>query len=213
MTRTDPRATRSRTAVLDAARALLQEEGPAAVTHQRVAARAGVGRATVYRHWPEPETLLHEAMSGVGLPFFTDFDADLRAWLWRELRRLADEMAQPTVRQVVATLAQAALRDPVARDRFDRWLEVCAQRLHAALVRAAERSEIDPAATAADPADVAARLLGPLVYRTLLDGGAVGDALLEQVIATVVPLGGGAGRDVRGPNHTDSRDAPTCETT
>src|SRR5437016_7314236 len=54
----DPRVVKSRETILSAARTLLQESGPAAVTHQRVAARAGVGRATVYRHWRTPELLL-----------------------------------------------------------------------------------------------------------------------------------------------------------
>ena len=75
------RVTASRAAALAAAQTLLQQEGLAAVTHQRVAAEAGVGRATVYRHWPKPEALLHEAMGRVEMPFFTDFDDDLRRWL------------------------------------------------------------------------------------------------------------------------------------
>ena len=58
-TTVDPRQARSRKAMLDAARELLAREGPAAVTHQRVARQAGVGRATVYRHWPRPEQLIY----------------------------------------------------------------------------------------------------------------------------------------------------------
>ena len=45
----DPRTVRSREAILAAARHLLLHHGPAAVTHQRVAEQAGVGRATVSR--------------------------------------------------------------------------------------------------------------------------------------------------------------------
>jgi len=41
----DPRAARSREAILCAARLLLEREGPESVTHQRVAREAGVGRA------------------------------------------------------------------------------------------------------------------------------------------------------------------------
>ena len=58
----DPRVVKSRETILSAARTLLQESGPAAVTHQRVAARAGVGRATVYRHWRTPELLLSASL-------------------------------------------------------------------------------------------------------------------------------------------------------
>ena len=42
---------------------LLRTEGPGAVTHARVAEAAGVGRATVYRHWPDQAELLHDAVA------------------------------------------------------------------------------------------------------------------------------------------------------
>src|SRR5262245_20404972 len=94
---TDPRAVRSREAMLVAARELLAAEGPGAVTHQRVAQQAGVGRATVYRHWPQPEQLLLDVMSGADLPHFKNPQAPVRRWLHRELRQMADELAAPAV--------------------------------------------------------------------------------------------------------------------
>ena len=173
--------------MLAAARALLQEEGPAAVTHQRVAARAGVGRATVYRHWPTPEQLFRDALARVELPFFAEFRGDLRGWLWRELRRLADELALPTVRQVTATLVQSAQWNAQERRQVDGWLELLAQRLHGAVVAASAAGELDPAAMPAEPADLAALLIGPLLHRTLLAGGTVDDAFLDRVLSAVVP--------------------------
>lgn len=173
--------------MLAAARALLEQEGPAAVTHQRVAARAGVGRATVYRHWAEPATLLRDAMAQVDLPFFTDYSAGLHEWLRRELRRLSDELALQTVRQSTVALIQSAQRDPAARQQLDRWLDLTAQRLHQALAAAAANGEVDPPAAVADQADLAARLLGPLVYRTILRGATVSDALLDNLVLTVAP--------------------------
>src|SRR6266566_1989586 len=67
---TDPRAARSREAILAAAYDLLAREGPGAITHQRVAQQAGVGRATVYRHWAAPEDLLRDVLFSAELPFF-----------------------------------------------------------------------------------------------------------------------------------------------
>jgi AcrR family transcriptional regulator len=67
---TDPRAARSREAILAAAFDLLAREGPGAITHQRVAQQAGVGRATVYRHWAAPENLLRDVLYTAELPFF-----------------------------------------------------------------------------------------------------------------------------------------------
>lgn len=89
------RVTRSREAILAAARELLRAAGPAALTHQSVAARAAVGRTTVYRHWPRPDQLLSDAMAGVEMPFFLDPTTPVRPWLVRQLRALADQMALP----------------------------------------------------------------------------------------------------------------------
>lgn len=180
---------RSRQAVLAAARSLLQEEGPAAVTHQRVAARAGVGRATVYRHWPAPEQLLREALAHVELPFFAESEGELHGWLRRELRRLADELALPTVRRVTATLVQSAQWDAHDRQQLDGWLATLARRLQRV---APGTSAADPG----DPADTAAMLIGPLLYRTLLEGGEVGDAFLDRVLGAVASPGDGSASGV-----------------
>src|SRR6266571_3422376 len=90
---TDPRAARSREAILAAAYDLLAREGPGAITHQRVAQQAGVGRATVYRHWAAPEDLLRDVLFSAELPFFATPALPLRSWLHAELRQLADELA------------------------------------------------------------------------------------------------------------------------
>ena len=48
----DPRIERTRQVVLDAALALVAESGYGAVTIEAVAARSGVAKSTIYRHWP-----------------------------------------------------------------------------------------------------------------------------------------------------------------
>ena len=63
-------AARTRAAVHEALRSLFAEEGPAALTHQRVAQRAEVGRATIYRHWPRPVDLVTEALTVIDQPVF-----------------------------------------------------------------------------------------------------------------------------------------------
>src|ERR1700720_4295664 len=87
---TDPRAARRREAILAAAFDLLAREGPGAITHQRVAQQAGVGRATVYRHWAAPEDLLRDVLYTAELPFFATPALPLRSWLRAELRHRAD---------------------------------------------------------------------------------------------------------------------------
>src|SRR5581483_7919249 len=61
----DPRVQRTRAAVLRATIELMAEGGPEAITHQVVARRAGVGRATLYRHWPSAEELVFAALAEI----------------------------------------------------------------------------------------------------------------------------------------------------
>jgi AcrR family transcriptional regulator len=53
-----PRVERSRRRALWAGREILLNEGWDALTQRRVAEVAGIGRATVYRHWPDRISLL-----------------------------------------------------------------------------------------------------------------------------------------------------------
>lgn len=180
-TSVDPRLARSRKAMLDAARELLLSEGPAAVTHQRVARQAGVGRATVYRHWPRPEQLMLDTMALVDLPFFRDPVTPVRPWLRRELRVFADEVALPAVVGVTLAMMQSSANSlPVeVRDRFTATAD---GRIRDALALATAEGELTPSA---NPEDIPALLAGPLLHRTCMQGGTVSDELIERVIDSI----------------------------
>ncbi|MGJ7528006.1 TetR/AcrR family transcriptional regulator [Variovorax sp. GB1P17] len=57
-----PRNLQLRQAVLDAARELLAQVGPSGVTMEAVAAKAGVGKPTVYRWWPNRHAVTMDAL-------------------------------------------------------------------------------------------------------------------------------------------------------
>jgi AcrR family transcriptional regulator len=57
----DPRIERSRQVILRAALAELGESGYGAFTIESVAARAGVAKSTIYRHWPDRLALIADA--------------------------------------------------------------------------------------------------------------------------------------------------------
>ena len=171
---------RSRTIILAAARALLLEDGPSAVTHQRVAQHAGVGRATVYRHWPRAEQLLLDVMVGSDLPFFRHPAPPIRAWLHRELRSLADQLAMTEVAAVALTLMHGAIWDLALAAERDRFVATIRDRLTVALTSATQTGEL---VTSIDPHGVEAIIVGPIVYRTALEaGGPVPDQFLKWLI-------------------------------
>jgi len=175
---TDPRAARSREAILAAAYDLLAREGPGAITHQRVAQQAGVGRATVYRHWAAPEDLLRDVLLSAELPFFAAPALPLRPWLRAELRQLADELALPAVASLAIALMEQT-RSGGAGASPHQHVTAITERLAAAFALAVDAGELD---TAPDAGLAAAYLIGPLIYRTTLQAAAVPDSLLAGVI-------------------------------
>ncbi|WP_240521867.1 TetR/AcrR family transcriptional regulator [Amycolatopsis vastitatis] len=179
---TDPRAARSREAMVAAARQLLAGEGLDAVTHRRVAQEAGVGRATVYRHWPRADQLLLEAMGGAELPLFRDPELPVRPWLCRQLRRMADELAIPAVAAVSLTLAQSALSDAEFAHRQDESVRTITERIHAAVRMAVAAGELE---ADVEPSDLAAMLVGPIVYRAAMQRGPASDGFVGRLVDSV----------------------------
>ncbi|GAA4708871.1 transcriptional regulator, TetR family [Promicromonospora umidemergens] len=179
---TDPRYLRSRAAILDAARELLLEHGPTAVTHAQVSERAGVGRATVYRHWPRSDQLLSEAMTTVPMSFFSTPTIPVRDWMRTELTKMARQLEHDAVRAVATTLANTALWDTNMDARRERFASALAERLAAALDDAEKRGEI---ALRTDPRSAAALAIGPLHYRSTIEHGAIDADLVEAAINAV----------------------------
>src|SRR5215217_7717783 len=89
-----PRSEEAHGAILDAAVALIRELGYDAVTMDGIAARAGVGKATVYRRWKGKETLVVEAVgrivAAMSVPDTGDTRADLLAMMRGTLRLYED---------------------------------------------------------------------------------------------------------------------------
>jgi AcrR family transcriptional regulator len=172
---------RSRTAMLAAARELLLREGPAAVTHQRVAQEAQVGRATAYRHWPRPDQLLLDAMAQVDIPFFREPVTPVRPWLRQQLRVAADEMALPAIAAIALAMMQgpAGSLPVTVRDRFTATVT---GRIQAALTLAVAEGELG---APPDPHDAVALLVGPILHRTCMQGGTVSDELIDRLIDSI----------------------------
>jgi len=73
-----PRSAQADEAIVDAALALLTEEGFDRLSMDGVATRAGVGKATVYRRWPSKEALVIEAVARRTDPFPDDATGPVR---------------------------------------------------------------------------------------------------------------------------------------
>jgi AcrR family transcriptional regulator len=165
-TSTDARVVRTRALVQDAVRDLFEQEGAGALTHQRVAERAGVSRATVYRHWPQPLDLVFEALGVAEQPLLHPSDGrPLREWLRRELARVAADFARPVVRQFIATIVS----EPNRSEHITALVAEMTGRTASAVREALDRAEADGAVfKRRDEYQLIAELVGPLIVQVMM---------------------------------------------
>lgn len=139
---TDPRVERTRDLVTAAALELLREDGPQAVSHQRVAERAGIGRATVYRHWPDRQSLMLDALEALSLSISVPDDLPVRDALVHMLETLCDRLESPVALAMSSLIARAEW-EPRVRSFLDRVLMHAEQEMEALLRRGVAEGELE----------------------------------------------------------------------
>ena len=178
-----PRSDRAHRAILDAARAELVEHGFSRFRLEHVAARAGVGKATIYRRWPSKEALAQDLLAELAAPHIAvadvgDTRAELRACVATAMHAVADTPFGAVIRALLSQIAMNPdLGDPfratVVRARRDEVGRVVA--------RGIARGDLRPDADA----DVATELLVGPVYFRLMFGGELSDAFAERIADVV----------------------------
>ncbi|MFI6284345.1 TetR/AcrR family transcriptional regulator [Streptomyces sp. NPDC051018] len=104
------RTARSRGAILQAAIDICAERGYHAVTMEAIAARARVGKPTLYRWWPTKGALFLDALTDrIGEQFFLypdtgDIRVDLRNWLHGVIRLFTDPHYRELTAGVIGSL-------------------------------------------------------------------------------------------------------------
>jgi AcrR family transcriptional regulator len=160
-----PRDELARQRILDAALELLQEESFVQVTVESIAVRAGVGKATVYRWWPNKAAVMIEAFREIVTPEvpFPDtgcFEDDIRFQLAQFTRMLLGSRGR-----MLTGFVAAAQSDPdVAAALSDYWIKPRRAEAKEAL-RAKRRWKESHASM--DPDLVLDVLYAPLYYRVL----------------------------------------------
>ena len=163
------RSARARRAVLDATADLIAEKGYATVTVEAIAARAGVGKGTIYRWWPSKaavaiDLLCEIAEQTTGYPETGDLAADLRT----QLQALAGVLTPARTSPLAGVIAEGLQNPDVARELRERLVEPQIELLKNRLRHAQDGGQLSSDADL----DVALYLLyGPLHYRLLYDMG------------------------------------------
>jgi|HubBroStandDraft_6_1064221.scaffolds.fasta_scaffold393084_2 AcrR family transcriptional regulator len=123
-----PRSEQADHAIIKAALDLFAECGPAALCIEQVAARAGVGKATIYRRWPGKEDMLLDALPALAVVLPVPQGKSVRADLIALVDAVCKEAGDPRRARLVALLQgegrnyprlKAAYLDTVVRPRRD----------------------------------------------------------------------------------------------
>ncbi|WP_255950871.1 TetR/AcrR family transcriptional regulator [Streptomyces odontomachi] len=152
------RSERSRRAIYAAALDLVAEQGYRKTTVEGIAARAGVGKQTIYRWWPSKAEVLMEAFLDLGEqaaeavggePYTFPHTDDLAADLREVLRATVDELQDPAFESPARALAAEGVVDERLGARFVARLLEPQLQLYVARLRAAQqsgelRADLDP---------------------------------------------------------------------
>lgn len=177
-----PRDPRRDEAILDAALALLEEVGYDRTTVDAIAERAGAGKATIYRRWPDGKApLVIDAILRRKAEDPLPDTGTLRGDLLAQVRTAAERMAGSarlaaglTCRLHADPAFAALVREHLVEVERDKWRTIAA--------RARERGEL-----AAEPPGLFADLAPALLHaRIALTGEAVGDAFAAELVDRVL---------------------------
>ncbi|MGH3798173.1 MAG: TetR/AcrR family transcriptional regulator [Pseudonocardiaceae bacterium] len=176
------RSAQAHEAILDATLEKLHDVGFAGLTIEGVAARAGVGKTTVYRWWPTKNGLVIEALDryldAAPLQPTGDSRADIRALI----QRIADTFARPPLGDVLPALAVDLTRDPEAAEQFRKMMGPRRAANAAVIQHIADRGDLP---RDVDPHALLDMLAGAILYRSLL-GAALTATLIEQLTDLVL---------------------------
>lgn len=180
-----PRNPQTHEAILGAARDLLRSQGYARFSIERVAADAGVSKASIYRRWPTKGALLLDLYMA-GLPSDAiaadapSLREELHRYLLATIRRVNDEGWREILRSLVAEAqydegTARLMQDKVIRPRREAGLRL----LHSAQ----RRKEI---AADGDLELILDMLFGPLWYRLLFDHAPIDEDFASRLLELVL---------------------------
>lgn len=172
------------TAVLAAARDLLDEHGYAELSIGQVAIRAGLHRPAIYRRWPSKRHLVIDVVAEqLGLEP-TPNTGDLRADLTTAMRNLVAALRETSLHRVLPALVADLANAPDLRTHFLSTVFAPRRQTTAtALQSAIDRGEITPDI---DFDFILDAIAAPIYYRALFGHLPLTEALADQSVDTVL---------------------------
>jgi AcrR family transcriptional regulator len=173
-----PRSAEAHQAILGATLTLLDEVGYRALTIEAVAARAGVGKTTIYRRWPSKLELVVEAVAEMRPPLPTEdtgsLQGDFLAFQRGQISRVAaGPMPRIAPRLLAESVSDRELHEAVQRELIDPIRTAIGEVLQRGVDRGELRADLD--------VELATDVVhGTVVYRILRSEG--------DLLAAVAPV-------------------------
>jgi TetR/AcrR family transcriptional regulator, regulator of autoinduction and epiphytic fitness len=180
----DPRVERSRRVVLEAVLDELGAVGYGALTIEAVAARAGVGKSTIYRHWDNKMALVEDAYRTLKANVPAPAPGSVRDRVVAFLEQVASLIVESTYSTCMPALIDAAERDVQVRDFHCRFSAERRDVLIGVLAEAVEAGELAPETDVELLADA---LVGPIITRRLLLHEPLDPARVPALVDQVLP--------------------------
>jgi AcrR family transcriptional regulator len=179
-----PRSEAAKRAILAAAHALLREGGPGAVTMEAVAERAGVGKPTVYRWWPDRHAVAMAALMETETPERAmSRSASALSGLRSQLRAISKRFATSTGRHVTSMIAAADSGSELSKAFRNHFVLARRAEGKALLERAIQEGELNPELDLEVAVDL---LYGALFFRLLMGHAPLDEAFLDRALDTAL---------------------------
>ncbi|MCP2322428.1 AcrR family transcriptional regulator [Hamadaea flava] len=180
-----PRSTRAHEAIIDAVLDLLAEgTSVGELSIEAVAARAGVGKATIYRRWSGKNDLILEAVKALKAPQSIDEGLSVRDNLV-QLLSVVSVSVDPRAARVFPCIVPEVLRNPELWGLYQQIVEPRRARTREVLERGISTGELR---ADTDVEMVALMLTGPVMLQRMLRWSpSIDDATLpERVVDTLL---------------------------
>jgi AcrR family transcriptional regulator len=182
--RTARRSERSRRAILDATYELLDEVGYRSLTVEAIAARAKVGKQTIYRWWGSKTAVVLEVFLERSRPAVPPDGRTLGVTLRRRAERFVETFYRtPLGRNLGVLLGEAQSDDELREALVEQWFRPRREPIRKLLLQAQDRGEVKKDI---DVDSIVDALYGPLYYRTVFAHAPVTKRFINEIVNTVL---------------------------
>jgi AcrR family transcriptional regulator len=190
-----PRDAGAEPLILEATLELMREVGFGRLTVDAVAARAGVGKATIYRRWPSKSELVLASARCLVSDIEVPDTGSVRSDLQRHVRDIVTHMKSSPMGRIMPALAAEARENPELDALLREFASDKRRLVRQVLQRGRERGEIRSDVDLEVLIDL---LAGPIFYRCVVFGAPPSVAHMSKVVDLVLEGAGASSHEIQG---------------